>query len=450
MDAIETTELSDLNGEIERQNATTAHLAIVALAPAIVLYLGSQTVKDGDIETDDIGYGLLFYAVAAYCMSNEQQGALQLLLLAPGTNRFMSFARAATSATKRMSAEEKFKGLKSGVEHLNTASIQLRSKQSKRKLENWPLRVMTVCLLVAFIASVSSVYSKSSGSIVCESVPAMCACLLSGEHAVLSPSPFGTQLAMRFSTKTGCAFTFGDEALLTQCASQMQKRLRSMVTAGTRATITLTFSGWSDTDRSLEAEFLMSGPNSALPPGKVGSITTSGAPLLATSPRITETARNPIHATTSNEVILVKPQAVSETARRRVLLQDAPDGWTCPVYYYGTSDGCDCGYCGAWDPDCDDPSAYVYGCGGGVSCAQNSAGGYCDDPSAVNAVASAGSTPFSSENSSSPSPVAVEDDPVVDEGNGWTCSPHYYDAMDGCVRDILGKNRNLRFFRFQQ
>ena len=32
---------------------------------------------------------------------------------------------------------------------------------------------------------------------------------------------------------------------------------------------------------------------------------------------------------------------------------DAPPGWTCPVWFYGTADGCDCG-CGALDPDCID------------------------------------------------------------------------------------------------
>ena len=32
---------------------------------------------------------------------------------------------------------------------------------------------------------------------------------------------------------------------------------------------------------------------------------------------------------------------------------DVPAGWTCPVEYYGTADGCDCG-CGALDPDCND------------------------------------------------------------------------------------------------
>ena len=349
-------ELSDLNGEIEHQNATTAHLAIVALAPAIVLYLGSQTVKDGDIETDDIGYGLLFYAVAAYCMSNAQQGALQLLLLAPGTNRFMSFARAATSATKRMSAEEKFKGLKSGVEHMNTTSIQLRAKKSKRKLENWPLRVVTVCLLVAFIASVSSMYSKSSGSIVCESVPATCVCALSGEYSPLSPSSFKMNLAMKFSTKTGCAFTLADDGLLTRCAGLMQKRLRDTVSAGTPSLVTLQFKGWSGTDRTLEANFVMSGPNSELPPGKVSATTSTGAPLMTSASRTTETGRLPAsHQNKNRGSILVKPidqDATARRKRRRQLLQDGMydgdddeteiPGWHCDPSWYGTGDGCDC------------------------------------------------------------------------------------------------------------
>jgi hypothetical protein len=28
-----------------------------------------------------------------------------------------------------------------------------------------------------------------------------------------------------------------------------------------------------------------------------------------------------------------------------------PDGWTCPLAFFGADDGCDCG-CGAEDPDC--------------------------------------------------------------------------------------------------
>ena len=378
VDAIEKTELQDLTGEIERQNATTAHLAIIAMAPAIVLYLGSRVVKTGAIATDDIGYGLLFYAVAAHCMSNAQQGALQLLLLAPGSNRFMSFARAATSATKGARGANY---LKRGASSLDTPSIKGRAKDSRRKLENWPLRVMTLCLVVAFVSSVSYVYG-SNAKIVCDAVPAKCHCALSGEHAVLSPSAFDTSLAMRFSTKTGCEYIHSDTTLLSQCASQMQKRVRSVVPSGTRATISLTFPGWSDTDRSLEAEFLMSGPNSLVPIGKVATVTSTGAPAMVTASRVTETARNPARAKTSNSVILVKPRGETTEAsqRRRALLQDSavPAAWTCSSNWYDATDGCDCSSCGAWDPDCDDTSAYVYGCAGGDTCiADGSPGGVC-------------------------------------------------------------------------
>ena len=47
-----------------------------------------------------------------------------------------------------------------------------------------------------------------------------------------------------------------------------------------------------------------------------------------------------------------------------------PDAWTCLGSYYGSADGCDCG-CGAYDPDCDDPSANLYGCGYGESCSSD-------------------------------------------------------------------------------
>ena len=292
-DKIERAELGDLTEEIERQNTTTAHLAIVAIAPAIVLYVGSQTVHAGTISADDIGYGLLFYAVAAYCMSAAQRAALQVLLLAPATNRFVSFARAATKAKRRLGESQD-----SFVKRVNSVKLRFEtvsSKTKKRVFENWPLRIMTACLLVAFVAGAASVYGSKT-SIVCEDVVAKCSCALSGEHTNLSPSAFDTSLRLVFSSKAGCQFEKTDDQLLSRCATQMQKRLRSSVTAGTLATVKLTFRGWSDTDRSLEAEFLMTGPESALPPGKVGSITVTGAPMMTTSARATETARNPRHA----------------------------------------------------------------------------------------------------------------------------------------------------------
>ena len=41
-----------------------------------------------------------------------------------------------------------------------------------------------------------------------------------------------------------------------------------------------------------------------------------------------------------------------------------PDNWTCDPSFYEAGDGCDCA-CGAWDPDCDDPSMSVFGCSQG-------------------------------------------------------------------------------------
>ena len=47
---------------------------------------------------------------------------------------------------------------------------------------------------------------------------------------------------------------------------------------------------------------------------------------------------------------------------------DAPPGWTCPVWFYGTADGCDCG-CGVIDPDCIDGTvASCEYCDGEGSC----------------------------------------------------------------------------------
>jgi hypothetical protein len=49
--------------------------------------------------------------------------------------------------------------------------------------------------------------------------------------------------------------------------------------------------------------------------------------------------------------------------------------WFCPDSYYGTGDGCDC-ECGAYDPDCDDPSQEVLNCPEGYACG---VGGRCVD-----------------------------------------------------------------------
>ena len=54
----------------------------------------------------------------------------------------------------------------------------------------------------------------------------------------------------------------------------------------------------------------------------------------------------------------------------------APDTWTCEEDFYDAGDGCDCN-CGAWDPDCSDPSADVYGCASG-GCLNEEGLGICE------------------------------------------------------------------------
>ncbi len=44
-----------------------------------------------------------------------------------------------------------------------------------------------------------------------------------------------------------------------------------------------------------------------------------------------------------------------------------PDAWRCDPAWYGMADGCDC-RCGAWDPDCDDPAQQVLRCEAGETC----------------------------------------------------------------------------------
>ncbi len=83
-----------------------------------------------------------------------------------------------------------------------------------------------------------------------------------------------------------------------------------------------------------------------------------------------------------------------------------PDTWTCPVEYYGTDDGCDCG-CGAFDPDCDGNTIdFCEYCGDEGSCDQTGMG--CPgiiDPDDITAC-----------------------DPLV----AWTCADASYGGDDGC------------------
>ncbi|MBI2898174.1 MAG: hypothetical protein HYY06_31785 [Deltaproteobacteria bacterium] len=74
-----------------------------------------------------------------------------------------------------------------------------------------------------------------------------------------------------------------------------------------------------------------------------------------------------------------------------------PEGWSCDEEYYGAGDGCDCG-CGAWDADCDDEGATIYGCDEGQTCGWD---GSCEDAA-----------------------------PTVPQG--WSCNEAYYGAGDGC------------------
>jgi hypothetical protein len=52
-----------------------------------------------------------------------------------------------------------------------------------------------------------------------------------------------------------------------------------------------------------------------------------------------------------------------------------PESWRCGAGTYGTGDGCDCGLCGARDPDCDDSTQAVFFCPcAGMTC---DAAGFC-------------------------------------------------------------------------
>jgi V8-like Glu-specific endopeptidase len=75
-----------------------------------------------------------------------------------------------------------------------------------------------------------------------------------------------------------------------------------------------------------------------------------------------------------------------------------PPEWTCPIGYWGTRDGCDCGSCGAVrDPDCDVAGQRVFGCGTDETCG---ASGQCV--------------------------------PGGGGGGVWTCPAAYFGTRDGC------------------
>jgi len=77
-------------------------------------------------------------------------------------------------------------------------------------------------------------------------------------------------------------------------------------------------------------------------------------------------------------------------------LAGPPAEWTCDVTLYSALDGCDCG-CGAHDPDCDDPTATVFGCLTGDTCSETDT---CMGNGAIPA--------------------------------GWTCAADHYAMKDGC------------------
>lgn len=79
-----------------------------------------------------------------------------------------------------------------------------------------------------------------------------------------------------------------------------------------------------------------------------------------------------------------------------------PAVWECAPEYFDAFDGCDCG-CGAYDPDCNDPSQEVLNCTGSQVCGSD---GRCHDGR-----------------------------PPEDIPSGWTCEPEIYAADDGCDCD---------------
>ena len=87
-----------------------------------------------------------------------------------------------------------------------------------------------------------------------------------------------------------------------------------------------------------------------------------------------------------------------------------PIEWSCDPGYYAAADGCDCA-CGAWDPDCDDPSMSTYNCPNFDDVCTNINGGTC--------ASDYGSTPSMGRRR-------------LAQASGWSCDPGYYAADDGC------------------
>jgi hypothetical protein len=91
------------------------------------------------------------------------------------------------------------------------------------------------------------------------------------------------------------------------------------------------------------------------------------------------------------------------------LCDDIQQGWLCPVDWYDTDDGCDCG-CGIWDPDCADRSGASCEFCGFASCGFDGSGTEC---TTIN-----------------PSDNAVCGSDIVPPE--WLCDPSAYGGGNGC------------------
>lgn len=99
-----------------------------------------------------------------------------------------------------------------------------------------------------------------------------------------------------------------------------------------------------------------------------------------------------------------------------------PSGWTCSTSYFGDS-ACDCN-CGAWDVDCNSPSANsasatVYGCNAGEVCVNQGGTPACSGTGGAGGSAGASGAGGSGGSGGTPP--------------GWTCDPTYYN--DGMYCD---------------
>ena len=122
-------------------------------------------------------------------------------------------------------------------------------------------------------------------------------------------------------------------------------------------------------------------------------------------------------------------------------------GWTCEASYFGAGDGCDCG-CGALDPDCEDPTQQLFNCAAGELC---SAQGTCA-PASAGEDWTCEPSYFAANDGCDCSCGAFDPDCAdptqslygcqdgqrcgptgqCEDASGWICNPDFYDANDGC------------------